>query len=433
MNNIGLIIANEYKTRVLKKSFLILTFLTPILMLLFMALPTWLMTRTDDTKKTIVIIDKSGLYGDVFQNDDIYTYLYLDSEIGEARKTKEGVYGFLYITSDLSEENVPEVKFYSEKQPNSETLNHLRQLLNRRVEQQKIDSYNIPELKQIIRDTHSDVQITAVKFSEDGQEQFTSAELAEIMAMLSALLIYMFIIMYGSMVMQSVVQEKSNRIMEVMVASTRPFDLMMGKIIAVALVGLTQFFLWVMLLGIGGLLLMPLLISHLGMQADMADAMQQMETLRQSGAIGEVLLALQGFDFGRVILLFIIYFLGGYLLYASLFAACGSVVDNETDTQQFSMPITTLMMFAMFAGLYAAQHPDTSFTWWCSMIPFTSPVVMLVRLPFDVAWWELLLSLLILLASFILTTYLAAKIYRVGILMYGKKPTWHEVMKWIRY
>ncbi len=432
MSNIGLIIGHEYETRVMTKSFILTTLLTPLFMILAMALPTWLMTRSDKTEKQIAVIDKSGLYGDVFTNDDVYQFVYLDEDVDVARKQHTDLTGFLYISGDLTDaENT--VTFYSEKQASSETTNHLRRLLNKRVEQQKIEASGIPNLKEIMKSVDTDLQIKSVRFSKDGKEQVTSAIFAELMGMMTALLIYMFILMYGSIVMRSVVQEKSNRIMEVMVASTRPFDLMMGKIIAVALVGLTQFIMWVVLLTVAGLLMLPMLISHAGLDMNISDAMQAAQTMQIDNTAGEVLTAIASFDFKKILTLFVLYFLGGYLLYSSMFAAIGSAVDNETDTQQFAAPISIVMMIAMYAGIYAAQHPEAPFTFWCSMIPFTSPVVMIVRLPFDVAWWEIGLSLAILIGSFIATTWLAAKIYRVGILMYGKKPSWKELMKWIKY
>ena len=430
MSNISLIIAHEYKTRVLKKSFIIATILTPLIMILLMLIPTWLMTRSDDTHKDIVIVDQTGLYDNTFINDDNYTFFYLNTTLEDARQKHHQPTAIMLITQDLSRNDVP-VMLYADKQLNSETISHLRQILNKAVRQQKIDASGIPNLQDIISELHTDIQITSITVSEEGKERVSSADFAELTGMIAALLIYMFIVMYGSMVLQGVVQEKSNRIMEVMLSSTRPFDLMMGKIIGVALVGLTQVFLWVLIIGIAAALIMPSLMSKYGINT--SDAMLAAETIQQQGFLTDMLTAISNFNFTRLIALFIIYFIGGYLLYSSLFAACGSAVDNETDTQQFTMPITLIILIALYAGIYAAQHPDTSATFWFSMIPFTSPVVMLVRLAYDVQWWELALSIALLVATFILTTWLAAKVYRVGVLMYGKKPSWKEIIRWIRY
>ena len=432
MSNIGLIIGHEYTTRVRKKSFIIITLLTPLLMILACAMPAWLMSREDKTQKQIVVIDKSGIYSDLFNDDDVYSYIYTGTDFESAKSSHTDVTGFLYISGDLTADNTT-VTFYSDKQASSETVSHLKRILNSRAEQQKIEASGIPELKEIMRDIHQDINIKTVKMSENGEETITSAEFAEILGMMSALLIYIFIMMYGSMVMQGVVQEKSNRIMEVMVASTKPFDLMMGKIIAVALVGLTQFFIWVVMLLVAAVIIASIAGIHYSLGMSTEQLMQSVNTLQQQGMNTDIMNAILGFDYRRMLVLFVLYFMGGYLLYSSMFAACGSAVDNETDTQQFTAPLTILILFAMYAGIYATNHPDSQFTFWCSMIPFTSPVVMLVRLPFDVAWWELVLSLVILIASFIGSTWVAAKIYRVGILMYGKKPSWKEVWKWVKY
>jgi len=239
--------------------------------------------------------------------------------------------------------------------------------------------------------------------------------------------------------MSGVVQEKTNRIVEVIISSVKPFELMMGKIIGIALVGLTQFLMWVILT----VVISMVAGSVIGKNID-ADTLQQVSQMQQMGMqptstqnlppeLESLFSALNGLDFVKIGGLFILYFLGGYLLYASLFAAIGSAVDNETDTQQFSMPIMLPIIFAIYAGIFSAENPDGPLAFWCSMIPFTSPIVMMVRLPFDVPAWQIILSLSILILSFLGTTWVAAKIYRTGILMYGKKISWGEMWKWLRY
>lgn len=437
-SKIGLVIVHEYTTRVLRKRFIFITLLTPLIMSLTFAIPMWLtLDDSDSEERTIVVVDHSELYASAFIDEakadtadkrSGYNYVYLNADLEQARSQYKQVEAFLLITGDLTMQGNT-ATLYSEKQVGNAVVADVQKRLTKYVRQQKLDSYDIEGLRQIIADVESDVNVKTVRWTEQG-EKITSVDLYQLMGLLSALLIYMFIIMYGSMVMQGVVQEKSNRIMEVMISSVRPFDMMMGKIIGVALVGLTQFAIWVLLLVIAAAVGMPLLsdMLHIDALAAYDAASLQNTTMAQ-----DLYLALTGMDFVELVVLFVVYFLGGYLLYSSLYAACGSAVDNETDTQQFSMPITIIVLFAMYAGIYAAQHPDSSFTWWCSMIPFTSPVVMLVRLPYDVAAWELILSLVVLVASFVATTWLAGKIYRVGVLMYGKKPSWKEVVRWIRY
>lgn len=259
--------------------------------------------------------------------------------------------------------------------------------------------------------------------------------------MITAFIIYTFIVIYGAQVMSGVVQEKTNRIVEVIISSVKPFELMMGKIIGIALVGLTQFLMWVVLsaailFGVSSAVskdIDPNTFDKIQNASQMGMQTSSLPNNEATAKLQEVMTAINGLDFVQIITLFIIYFLGGYLLYASLFAAIGSAVDNETDTQQFSFPIMIPIMFAIYAGIFSAENPDGPLAFWCSMIPFTSPIVMMVRLPFDVPFWQIALSIGILILSFIGTTWMAGKIYRTGILMYGKKVSWKEMWKWLRY
>lgn len=430
-SKIPLIIGHEYRTRVMKRSFLIITLLTPILIVASIALPVVLITsQSDDAQKSIAVIDKSGLYQPAFTDSENYTFLFLDEDLQQARNEHPEVAGFLYITGDLTD-SLQSVTFYSEKQPNSETVPYLRRQLSDYVNQQRIASYNIPHLEEIIAQSKQRVNINTIKWEKDGSEHITSSDITELSGLLIAMLIFMFIFMYGGQVMQGVVQEKSSRIMEVMISSVRPFELMMGKIIGIALVGLTQVMMWVIIGGIAFAVITPFVMPET--QALSADAMNQMASNPEYSEIQEIFIALMGFDFLKIIVLFILYFIGGYLLYASLFAAVGSVVDNETDSQQFTLPISIPIMIAMFVAIQATHSPNSALAVWCSYIPFTSPIVMLVRVPYDVAWWEIAISMFILYLSFIGTTWLSGKIYRTGILMYGKKPSWKEIWKWIKY
>lgn len=424
-----LIIAREYRTRVCRKSFLLLTFLMPLLLVGIVMVPLWLSQAESDTVRTVVVVDASGLYADAFRDTTLYRFCYTSAALPQAREGHADADGFLYLSGDLSREGSRAV-YYSSKQADAATVDYLGTVLNRFVGRQKVESYNIPDLQKIIRDTQTGVRIATVKWDADGEETVTSAEVAALVGMLSAFLIYMFIVLYGAQVMSGVVQEKSNRIMEVMVSSVRPFQLMMGKIVGIALVGLTQFLLWVLLIGICSAMVFPMLAG--GADTAVLAAADTAEVADASASLA-VLEALRAVNVAELLVLFVAYFLGGYLLYASFFAAFGSAVDNETDTQQFSLVLTIPVLFAMYAAIYSAQNPDGPLAFWCSMIPFTSPVVMLVRLPFDVAWWEIALSVAILVASFVGSTWMAGKIYRTGILMYGKKPSWRELWKWLRY
>jgi len=439
MSKIGIIIEREYKTRVVKKSFIIITLITPVLLVLLMLGPTLIMTMGDSSQRNITVIDQTGLYSKVLQDSTKYHFMYADKTPEEIRaasadKSKDAMTALLVISDTLSK-NPKAATIYSNQQIDIDTKNYITNLLDKYVEHEKLASYNIPDIKKIIEDSKANIDIKTIRWGEDGSEKVGSTELALALGMISAFLIYFFIIIYGSQVMSGVIQEKTNRIVEVIVSSAKPFELMMGKIIGVALVGLTQMLIWGILIfvlyGTTMAFLSPQLMQHTSeITATIGNG--QMDAIN-SGMMGDILGAMHGVNFLQIGLLLIIYFLGGYLLYASLFAAMGSAVDSETDTQQFTMPLMMPMLFAVYAGIYASQHPDSAMAFWTSLIPFTSPVVMMARLPFGIDAWQIALSVILLVLSFLGSTWLAAKIYRTGILMYGKKPSWKELWKWLKY
>jgi len=438
MSKISLIIKREYTTRVMKKSFILLTFLTPVLFVGMISLIVWLGGIKDDKVKTIGVIDKTHLYEKVLKSNESYSFQFVNAPVDEIKKqTKDNgqFTALLYITDNLID-NPKAVTLYSEKQVNMELKGYITGLLNKYVEEQKLAAYNIPHLKEMVEKSHTEIDLKTIKWAENGKDKEGSAELALTIGMLSAFIIYMFIVIYGAQVMNGVVQEKTNRIVEVMISSVKPFELMMGKIIGIAMVGLTQFLMWVILTGVISAAVGSLFVGSIDVNSMHQMGQVGMQTAPVNAMPSEMqslFTALSGVNYFQIVGLFIVYFLGGYLLYASLFAAVGSAVDNETDTQQFSMPIMLPIIFAIYAGIFAAQNPDGPLAFWCSMIPFTSPIVMMVRLPFDVPVWQILLSLTILILSFVGTTWMAGKIYRTGILMYGKKVSWKELWKWLKY
>ncbi len=437
MSKISLIIKREYSTRVMKKSFIILTFLTPVLFAGMIMVPLWLSSIKDGTQKHIFVIDRTHSYTSVLKNNETYVFDFVDKPAAEIRKNndKNEDFGALLIISDDLIKNPKAVALYSSEQVNMELKEYVSGLLKNYVEEKKLSSHNIPNLKKMVEESRTDIDITTVKWGQDGKDKVGSAELALGIGMISAFMIYLFIVVYGAQVMSGVVQEKTSRIVEVIISSVKPFELMMGKIIGIAMVGLTQFFLWVLLT----VLISIAVGNFIGGKVD-ANSIQHANSMgiqavpaANPSQVQELFALLNGFDFAQIVVLFVLYFLGGYLLYASLFAAVGSAVDSETDTQQFSLPLTLPIIFAIYAAIYSAQNPDGPLAFWCSMIPFTSPIVMMVRLPFGVPGWQIALSLLILVLSFIGTTWMAGKIYRTGILMYGKKVTWKEMWKWVKY
>lgn len=434
MNKIGLIIKREYLRRVSKKSFILLTLFTPFLFAALVFVPLWLSTIKGDDVKNIAIIDSTGKYAQLFENNESYHFLHSDKTLDDYRQSGDKeVFAFLSITGDLLD-NPKAATLYSEKQVPVELSRLVNQTLSKQLETEKLASFNIPNLQEIIKESKINFNVQTIKWSEDGQESASSATVASVIGMVFTFIIYMFIMMYGAMVMQGVMEEKTNRIIEVMISSVRPFDLMMGKIIGIGFVGLTQVFLWgiitTILVSVGGFMFSG--GAEAALQANPQMGMMDANALASSSG-NDIMGIINSINIAEIGISFLIYFIGGYMLYASIFAAIGSAVDNQEDTQQFMAPVTIFMIFALYAGIYSMENPDGPLAFWCSMVPFTSPIVMMVRIPFEIPLWEKLLSVALLYASAIAIVWLSAKIYRVGILMYGKKPSIKEMVKWIKY
>jgi hypothetical protein len=433
MNKIGIIIKREYLRKVSKKSFLLLTLLMPFLFAALVFVPLWLSTFKGDDIHSIAILDDTGKYAEWFNDSGNYRFIKGDKSMEEYRSLEnKEIFAFLSITDDLLV-NPNAAVLYSKKQLPREFGDLVNRTLSKGLEDEKMASYNIPDLKQIIAESKIKFNIQTVKWGDDGSEKVSSSEFASIVGMSLTLIIYMFILVYGSQVMQGVMEEKTNRIIEVIISSVKPFDLMMGKIVGLCLVGLTQMLLWGVMTSaiiVGGQLFFlggidPSTISSVGMQPEMSGF------ATETGA--KLFMNLGSINFVEIGIFFVLYFIGGYLLYASLFAAIGSAVESQEDTQQFMMPITMLIAFSVYAGMYSMNNPDGPLAFWCSLIPLTSPIVMMVRLPFDVPFWQQLVSIVLLYSTAFLITWFSAKIYRVGILMYGKKPGIKELIKWARY
>jgi ABC-2 type transport system permease protein len=436
MSKLGIIIKREYLRRVSKKSFIILTFLTPFLFAAMVFVPLWLSTLKGDEIRTVAVMDDTGKYASLFKDTESYRFIHSEKSLSDYKQSPDKeIFAFMTITDDLLK-NPKAAALYSEKQIPGELSRLVNEVLTKQLESEKLASYDIPNLKEIIADSKVKLSIQTIKWSEDGKESASSAMVASIVGIIFTMIVYMFIMIYGAMVMQGVMEEKTNRIVELMISSVRPFDLMMGKIIGIGFVGLTQLFLWgiltFVLVGIGhfamGGAVDPAALeganmTAMGMTADIGSMQQP----------GELLGILNAINFSEIITFFIIYFVGGFLLYASVFAAIGSAVDQQEDTQQFMTPVMIFMIFALYAGIYSMENPDGPLAFWCSFVPFTSPIVMMIRLPFDVPLWEKLVSVALLYATSIGITWLSGKIYRVGILMYGKKPNIKEMIKWVKY
>ncbi len=441
MSKVSLIIKREYVTRVRKKSFIIMTILGPLLIAGIFA-SVFLLNKVDSEKHTIVIVDNSHLFEGKFKSDNKLSFIYRNESVDSLRaKSKDlGYFGVLFIpASDKIESLEKGIVLYSESQPGFDIIEKIKFTIEKDIRNAKMIAAGVDDKKLDMIKT--DVEIR----TRDLENKETSTGLTTGIGFASGLLIYMFIFIYGAMVMRGVMEEKMSRIVEVVISSVKPFQLMLGKIIGVALVGLTQFLLWVVLSTVAVSVVSSAFLGGKS-EKEKIEAMQKirpgMNQMNQFNAAQEDQImspkeklndAIASINFVTIIGAFIFYFLGGYLLYSALFAAIGSAVDSETETQQFMLPVTIPLILAYVVSATVMTNPNGSVAFWFSMIPFTSPVVMMMRIPFGVPYWEVALSMVFLIAGFIFTTWLAAKIYRTGILMYGKKVSYGEIWKWIRY
>ena len=437
MSKIGLIIKREYLRRVSKKSSILLTFLTPFLFAALAFVPLWLSSIKGDEVHTVAILDATGKYAPLFEDTESYRFINGDKDMDKYRQMSEKeIFAFLNISDDL-QKNPKNATLYSKKQIPADLSRLVNMTLKKQIESDKLATFNIPNLQEIIKESKVDFNIQTIKWGDDGSEKQSSSVVASITGVIFTMLIYMFILIYGGMVMQGVMEEKTNRIIEIMISSVKPFDLMMGKIIGIGFVGLTQVFLWAVMTFI--LITGGTFFLGGGMESEILQSSMALNTTPNMTAIAaqqhgnEWIEMLHTINFTEIGILFIAYFIGGYLLYSSLFAAIGAAVDNETDSQQFLTPLSIILVIGLYIGFAAMKSPESPMVFWSSLIPFTSPIVMLVRIPFGVPTWEILTSMALLIVSFIFFTWLSGKIYRIGILMYGKKVTWKELYKWLKY
>lgn len=447
LHTTGIIISREYLNKVKKKSFLLTTFLVPILFAAMCVLPTIIMMGTKESAKKIAVIDRSGIVAPTLEDSETASYVVLSDADPEQIKLELSALGYdaLLSISELdAEARTVSADVYSNKPLGMDLSENLGGKINSAVEAYRIDQSGVDNLKEIMKDVKSNVKLHAYTLDEEGREKVSESGVYMIVSMLLGMIIYMFIALFGGMVMSSVIEEKASRVVEVLVSSVKATELMFGKIIGVALVALTQFFLWIVLtvaiVGIVGAVSGQSLFAGAdatemvqtmgGVSADQAEAVTQ--ALSDESEMNVILSTVGNLPFGKIILCFVLFFVFGYMLYASLFAAIGSAVENEGDTQQLQIPITIPLLLGFFIAIYAFKAPDSALVFWGSMIPFTSPIVMLARLPFGVANWEIILSIALLVATFAACAWVSAKIYKVGILMFGKKSTWKDLWKWLK-
>jgi ABC-2 type transport system permease protein len=452
MNKISVIIKREYVTRVRKKSFIIMTLLAPLLMAALFVVPALVMTNQDkEFKKIAVVDDGDGLFKDVVKNTKDAEFVYLPGvKLDDLTKTfeKAGYYGVLYISPEVI--HTPNaVQLFSKKQPPIDLIDHIEGSLEKDIQKKLLVSYKIDNLDAILKDVNRKVSVVTKSIDDAGVVKQTSTGIAMALAYIGGFLMYMLVFMFGAQVMRGVIEEKVSRVVEVIISSVKPIQLMMGKIIGIALVGLTQFMIWILLTfaivtGIKTFVNPKSAIQSItqNMQQDVMSKNSPTVDINKKDVSAQVNFTpkfKEAFDsamnqpWGLIIICFVFYFVTGYLLYASVFAAIGSAVDNETETQQFMLPVTIPIILGLFIAMGTMQNPESSLSFWASMIPLTSPIVMMARIPFGVPYWQIGVSMVIMVITFLAFVWGAAKIYRTGILMYGKKTSWKEMWKWLRY
>lgn len=444
--NIGVIISREYATRVRKKSFLAITFIVPVLFALLCTLPTLIILMSKEKDKTVEVVDRSGIVMPYLTDNDALSFIDCSaSDLDSLKKgiSSDGADAILYISPVDTAARTVSVDMFSLKPVSVDVKESIVVMVETAVEDYRLAAYEIDGLRHIMDDVKADISVATYTVGEDGQDKITSSEVYMFVSIALTLVIYMFIAMFSGMVMTSVIEEKSSKVAEVLVSSVKATELMFGKIIGVACVALTQFFLWIVL----AVVIVAAVNATIGFDAIAGDPQQAMQIAQMSGMdmsmvdtmtsgsgseMTAIIETLKDLDYIQLIVSFVVYFLLGYLLYASLFAAIGSAVDNEGDSTQLQLPVTVPLLLAFFIAFYAFEAPDSQLAFWGSIIPFTSPIVMLARLPFGVPVWELGLSIGLLLLTFVALAYVSARIYRVGLLVSGKKTTFSDLWKWLK-
>ncbi|MBQ9654079.1 MAG: ABC transporter permease [Bacteroidales bacterium] len=466
ISKLGIIIRREYLNKVKKKSFLIITFLAPILFAAIAVLPSVIMMGTKEEAKKVGVLDASGIVTPFLESNEIIEYVPLEGVTADEVKADLKSYGIDVLLS-IGELN-PETRTvtadsYSEKPLGLDTGSLMENRINDAIEAYRIESYGIENLEEIMAGVKSNIHLHSYTIDESGKESISESGVYMAISMILGMALYMFIALFSGMVMSSVIEEKSSRVVEVLVSSVKATELMFGKIIGVALVALTQFLLWIVLTLViiaaaMGIIGKDKIMGAMGddqmtqMTAQMTESMtpgvhmpdatidlesavaaaDTAAVAAEPSGLNAIMSTLGNINIGQIVIAFLLFFIFGYLLYASLFAAIGSAVENEGDSNQLQLPVTIPLLLGFFVALYAFKAPDSQLVFWFSMIPFTSPIVMLARLPFGVATWELILSIVLLIITFIACAWASAKIYKVGILMYGKKSTFKDLWKWLK-
>ena len=443
MSKTGIIIQREYASRVRKRSFIVMTILGPLLLAALFVAPA-IIAQVSEEDYHVAIVDDSALFYDRFKDGNNVRFTHLPAGIDFAlSQMKENRFDAVLHIPETAFQAPSTLRLFSEKPANLNAKLYIENVLKHEFESLKLSAAGID--KDVLRSIETPIHIHAVRILDEGLEQADYPEVTMGLGLVSGILIYIFIFLFGSQVLRGVLEEKSSRIVEIIVSSVKPFQLMAGKIIGIGLVGLTQFLIWIILtfsiIGIAQAAYPDLfrftpdeqVYVTSSQMLNPEDLKQRMETVQQfDTTAGRILEGLSAINFPVMILSFIFFFLGGYLLYSALFAAIGAAVDNEADTQQFMLPVTIPLLFAFIMGQMVVNNPSGDLAFWLSIIPLTSPVIMMIRIPFGVPFFDVFLSAGLLILCFMFTTWLAAKIYRTGILMHGKKITYSLIWKWLR-
>ncbi len=440
MKNIGLIIAREFKERVYKKSFIITTLLMPLLMVLLSVAPTLIMIYAKGDTKQISVIDQSGLVAPQLSSNEEVTFSISESDDLQTelkRSLDEDGFGVLFIGNDIVS-NPSNVQLYTNASSSMMIEENIASQIKDIIEAERLKEYNIENLNEILDKVRVNVSLSTFRNSDEEESEASSSAVAGFVGIVLGFVLYFFLVIYGSIVMSSIIEEKSSRILEVLVSTVRPFDMMMGKILGVALVAATQILIWGVLIVAMSAVVMPMLLPD--------DIMGSIEAIRAGADI--TALAADGVDtemvtamasltntgyIAQMVALLILFMVGGFLLYAAMYAAVGASVDTAQDAQQLTTPITIPIILAFITTTMVMNDPNSPFVFWLSMIPFTSPIVMMARIPSGIPTWEIALSAILLYVTFVVMVWLAGKVYRVGIFMHGKKPTFKDLWLWMKY
>lgn len=441
MNKILLIIQREYLSRVKKKSFIVMTLLTPIIIAGFYGVAIYFSIQgISGTSNKIAVVSENKTLLEKLPSSKNRNYQYVDQSLKEMKSSlKNGTYDYVLYMPDFDLSQPAGIQLLGNKQAGLNLSSKISDDIEELIRNQKLKTSGIAQAE--LDKLNTSVDIDTKKISDTGKEEDSSAGASTIIAYVSGILMFMFIMLYGVQVMRGVIEEKTNRIIEVMISSVKPFQLMMGKIIGIALVGLTQFILWIVLTASISTIAMKALVNDKDLKATTMQASVQAKNMpsaqvaaANTPGIGNIQKSLANLELTKIISVFIFFFIGGYLFYSALYAAIGSAVDSETETQQFMFPVMMPLLFGYILSLSVVTNdPYGPMAFWLSIIPFTSPIAMMVRLPYGVPDWQLILSMGLMVIGFIGTVWVASRIYRVGILMYGKKASFKEMIKWFAY